>query len=111
MLRYRYRHASCSCPPRSVVHAYLGLRHLYDAWRAPSATCPHCHGSLAARNGVYAAVAEYDPTAEETAENHSHDSKDSFHSSHGRITLRNDEPEASNSREPRPSTDDETARL
>jgi hypothetical protein len=102
-----------SCPAdheRSVIHAYLGLRHLYDAWRAPALTCPHCHGKVPLSNGAYAAVAEYDPAAEESAMNHSHDSKE-FQSSHGRITLRGDESEASNSKDPRPSTDDETARL
>lgn len=73
--------------------------------------CPHCHGRMPARNGGYAAVTDYDPVGEETAETHSHDSKDSFHSSHGRIALKDDEPQASDSEEPRPSTDDETARL
>ena len=61
------------------------------------------------RSGTYSAVGEYDPDAEEAGEVqhvHPHETKEG-----GRITLRADEPEASSSKEPRPSTDDETARL
>ncbi|KAK3073669.1 hypothetical protein LTR53_004533 [Teratosphaeriaceae sp. CCFEE 6253] len=100
----------------SVIHTYLGLRELYYAYRSrnTAATCPHCHSSIAKRGGKgpYAAIGEYDP--EEAAEEHSEDSKESFHSSHGQISLKGDEPTeviASSSKEPRPSTDDETARL
>ncbi|KAK3117014.1 hypothetical protein LTR53_002035 [Teratosphaeriaceae sp. CCFEE 6253] len=99
-----------------VIHTYLGLRELYYAYRSRNmvATCPHCHSNITKRagKGPYAAIGEYDP--EEAAEEHSQDSKESFHSSHGQISLKGDEATeviASSSKEPRPSTDDETARL
>ncbi|KAK0939515.1 hypothetical protein LTR29_008884 [Friedmanniomyces endolithicus] len=98
------------------VHAYCFFRELYYACRAPTKTCPHCHGTLGRtpKRSVYASVpGDNDDVAvpEMAEEGDSNDSKESFHSSQGRIVLADEEPRPSSSKSPRPSTDDETARL
>ncbi|KAK0259244.1 hypothetical protein LTR91_006103 [Friedmanniomyces endolithicus] len=98
------------------VHAYCFFRELYYACRAPTKTCPHCHGSLGRtpKRSVYASVpGDNDDVAvpEMAEEGDSNESKESFHSSQGRIVLADEEPRPSSSKSPRPSTDDETARL
>ncbi|KAK0274453.1 hypothetical protein LTR35_011607 [Friedmanniomyces endolithicus] len=97
------------------IHAYYFFRELYYACRAPTKTCPHCHGSLGRtpKRSVYASVPGGDDVAvpEMAKEGDSNDSKESFHSSQGRIILADEEPRPSSSKSPRPSTDDETARL
>ncbi len=99
----------------SGIHAYYFFRELYYACRAPTKTCPHCHGSLGRtqKRSVYASVPGEDDVAvpEMAEEGDSNDSKESFHSSQGRIALADEEPRPSSSKSPRPSTDDETARL
>ncbi|KAK1058515.1 hypothetical protein LTR74_013319 [Friedmanniomyces endolithicus] len=97
------------------IHAYYFFRELYYACRAPTKTCPHCHGSLGRtpKRSVYASVPGGDDVTvpEMAEEGDSNDSKESFHSSQGRIILADEEPRPSSSKSPRPSTDDETARL
>ncbi|KAK3654554.1 hypothetical protein LTR56_003200 [Elasticomyces elasticus] len=87
-----------------IIHTYYGFRELYVAWTTPSKKCPHC-------NKAYIAVSADDTDDPAMVERDSNDSKESFHSSQGHITLNEDHPFQSSSKEPRPSTDDETARL
>ncbi|TKA83636.1 hypothetical protein B0A55_00472 [Friedmanniomyces simplex] len=97
-----------------VIHTYYCLRELYRACRrAPKKKCPHCHSTLGrtAQRSVYATLPADDmaDAPEMAEEDDSNGSKETFHSSRGHVTLLDEEGRPSSSKEPRPSTDDETA--
>jgi hypothetical protein len=91
-------------PSASLIHAWIFFRDLYNHLHTErKKLCPHCHGNLrvSSINSAYNTVPEYDEAE------HVHETKQEY----GRIRVEDNEAGPSATKNPRPSTDDETARL
>lgn len=93
---------------QSAIHSYFVLREITFGWLGfGEKTCPNCHCNIShnrrAPRGYRQAPGEYEDAQD------SDDSKETFHPA--QMTKDQQQPKASSSKEPRPSTDDETARL
>jgi hypothetical protein len=93
-----------------MIHAWIFFRDLYARLHTKrEKLCPHCHGNLRVRAGERSGEATYYsiPEDDERVHEHAHETKQEY----GRIQINDTEAGPSKSGDPRPSTDDETARL